>query len=313
MRHFIIAGVLAILAGCGNSVMDSRTATQDAFSRSTDEGLVRDFFPLATGTTWSFGDKATTIRVKDPIRTTFGSAHPIEGLFHQDRIVRRTADNKILELAGNTWRLLFDFSAPEKASWTIESSDSGAGFLDGATVTVVSRSETVTVPYGRYAESIHFAIQPPEGLRDAGVTDMWFVPNVGLVKWSDLWIGGVRTHELSERDSFAPTIPKMPDTSFGTFSGRILEIILASRDDLERGVVGYVLVDGGKGTGQGMDRAMITLRDDTLFLAQDGASREKVVFEELTVGQKVEGRISGPVMESYPVQATASGIMILSE
>jgi hypothetical protein len=313
MRHFILVGVLAILTGCGKGVMDSQVATQEAFRAAGDEGLVRDYFPLVTGMTWSFGDRATTVRVKDPIRTTFGSAHPIEGLFHQDRIVRRTADNKILELVGDRWRLLFDFSAPEKASWTIEPSDSGAGFLDGATVTVISRSEAVTVPYSRYAESNHFAIQPPKGLRDAGVTDMWFVPNVGLVKWSDLWIGGVRTHELSERKSFAPSIPKMPDVSSGSFSGRILEIISAGRVDRENGILGYVLVDGGKGTGQGMDRAKITLRDDTLILAQNGTTKEQVVFDALTVGQKVEGRISGPVMESYPVQATASGIMILAE
>ena len=61
-----------------------------------------------------------------------------------------------------------------------------------------------------------------------------------------------------------------------------------------------------------MDRARITLRDDTMILAQDGTSRQVVVFSALTVGQKVEGIISGPVKESYPVQATASGIMILS-
>ena len=71
--------------------------------------------------------------------------------------------------------------------------------------------------------------------------------------------------------------------------------------------------NGGKGTGQGMDRARLTLRDDSLILVQEGTSRLEVAFSALSIGQKVEGRISGPVMESYPVQATASGIMILSE
>ena len=65
--------------------------------------------------------------------------------------------------------------------------------------------------------------------------------------------------------------------------------------------------------GQGMDRARLTLKDDSLILAQEGTSRLEVAFSALSIGQKVEGRISGPVMESYPVQATASGIMILSE
>jgi hypothetical protein len=175
---------------------------------------------------------------------------------------------------------------------------------------VVSR--TVTVPYGRYAESIHLRIRPRNGLCDAGLTDMWFVPNIGLVKWSTMWIGGVRTHELSDLASYGPTVPKKTDTNSGSFIGRILEITPGTRADLGKGILGYVLVDGEKGTGQGMDRARITLRDDTMILAQDGTSRQVVVFSALTVGQKVEGIISGPVKESYPVQATASGIMILS-
>ena len=65
--------------------------------------------------------------------------------------------------------------------------------------------------------------------------------------------------------------------------------------------------------GQGMDRARLTLKDDSLILAQEGTSRLEVAFSALSIGKKVEGRISGPVMESYPIQATASGIMILSE
>ena len=65
--------------------------------------------------------------------------------------------------------------------------------------------------------------------------------------------------------------------------------------------------------GQGMDGARLTLKDDSLILAQEGTSRLEVAFSALSIGQKVEGRISGPVMESYPIQATASGIMILSE
>ena len=102
-------------------------------------------------------------------------------------------------------------------------------------MTVVSRSEAVNAPYGRYEGSIHFAIQPPEGLMDAGVTDMWFVPNIGLVKWSSVWIDGVHSFELSNLCSFTPSIPKMPDTSSGSFSGRILEITQATQADRDRG------------------------------------------------------------------------------
>ena len=107
--------------------------------------------------------------------------------------------------------------------------------------------------------------------------------------------------------------PQDAGPSSGSFSGRILEITQATQADRDRGILGYALVDGGKGTGQGKDRARLTLRDDSLILAQEGTSRLEVAFSALSIGQKVEGRISGPVMESYPIQATASGIMILSE
>ena len=132
-------------------------------------------------------------------------------------------------------------------------------------MTVLSRSEAVNVPYGRYEGSIHFAIQPPEDLMDAGVTDMWFVPNIGLVKWSSVWIGGVHSFELSKLSSFTPY------TSSGSFSGRILEITQATP---------------GR-PGQGMDRARLTLKDDSLILAQEGTSRLEVAFSALSIGQKV--------------------------
>ena len=55
------------------------------------------------------------------------------------------------------------------------------------------------------------------------------------------------------------------------------------------------------------DRARVSVTSDTVFVA-DGADAS---FSDLTEGADVEAWFTGPVAESYPVQATASHVRIL--
>ena len=123
----------------------------------------------------------------------------------QDRVLRETWDGKVMELRGDTWRLLFDLGAEEQATWTIQAPGEQVDLLDGARVTVESRSDAVTTPFGLFAHTIRLALQPRDGLFDAGVSQMWFAPGVGLVKWSESWIGGERMHALTGFEGADPT------------------------------------------------------------------------------------------------------------
>ena len=200
MKTFLYPTIalLLLLGGCGDSIINS-SPTDENVTKPTQNspGTAADYFPLEVGMTWTYGKGASVIRVTDKVETLFGWGYVLEGLL-QNRIVRKNADGNVQELPGKDWRLLFDLGAKEKASWTIDASDGGTeDFLDGTKVTVVSKSEVVEVPYGRFEGSVHLAMRPRTGLADAGITDMWFVPDVGLVKWSEIWIGGVRDFELT--------------------------------------------------------------------------------------------------------------------
>jgi len=93
--------------------------------------------------------------------------------------------------------------------------------------------------------------------------------------------------------------------------GTITDILQADAQSREEGIIGSVLIEGVIEEDTEFDKASVTITDKTRVLEQKGEDRLSVTFESLKIGQRVEARFTGPVMESYPVQATASEIVIL--
>ena len=80
----------------------------------------------------------------------------------------------------------------------------------------------------------------------------------------------------------------------------------------EKGILGRILIEGTKESDTHFDKANVTVTSQTkVFREQDG-ERKPGAFTDLKKGQQVEARFTGPVMESYPVQAAAGEITILS-
>jgi beta-N-acetylhexosaminidase len=77
------------------------------------------------------------------------------------------------------------------------------------------------------------------------------------------------------------------------------------------GLVGSVLVEGNIEGDTQFDKASIAITSETQIFEQVEQERRPATFEALQVGQKVEAWFTGPVAESYPVQAVASDIVIL--
>lgn len=98
-----------------------------------------------------------------------------------------------------------------------------------------------------------------------------------------------------------PWVPSDPPAITG-------RIVLATPSDTG-GVGGGILVEG---TGTVGDKAALDVTDATTILTQakDG-SVSSATFADLTVGRRVSVWITGPVRESYPVQAEASTILIV--
>jgi hypothetical protein len=71
------------------------------------------------------------------------------------------------------------------------------------------------------------------------------------------------------------------------------------------------LIEGPIADGTRFDKASVRITSETRIWVQQGAERRPASVEDLADGRQVEARFTGPVAESYPVQATASEIVIL--
>jgi len=77
------------------------------------------------------------------------------------------------------------------------------------------------------------------------------------------------------------------------------------------GILGSVLIEGKLQSDTSFDKASVTVTDKTKIYREDAQGRHLVDFSYLRVGQIVAATFTGAVAESYPVQATASEIVIL--
>jgi endonuclease/exonuclease/phosphatase family metal-dependent hydrolase len=94
--------------------------------------------------------------------------------------------------------------------------------------------------------------------------------------------------------------------------GRITNIHRARSDNGGSDkLLGNVLIEGVKEADTNFDKASVRVTNETRIFDQRGKERKQVSFDDLKTGQKVAARFNGPVMESYPVQATAVEIVIL--
>jgi len=78
------------------------------------------------------------------------------------------------------------------------------------------------------------------------------------------------------------------------------------------GMLGSVLIEGEIEEDTEFDRASVTVMEETVIYEQLGEEVVEAAFSDLQAGQRVEAAFTGPVAESYPVQATAAEIVILA-
>jgi beta-N-acetylhexosaminidase len=79
------------------------------------------------------------------------------------------------------------------------------------------------------------------------------------------------------------------------------------------GGVARVLIEGAKEPDTEVDKASVTVMAETRLFISRGGERKPAGLAALEEGQRVEAIFTGPVRESYPVQATAAEITILEK
>jgi hypothetical protein len=167
-----------------------------------------EYFPLHSEITWTYGGNPLEIARTITLREV--ADHP--GQYAWDgplgnQTVSATEQGVLVDVSEGEVRPLLDFRAGAGQSWTISASND---LVDGTSVTVVEILGKKTVPFGTFENVIHFQMQPPERLRDAGLTDLWFAPKVGLIAYQKITIAGPQTYELivtSVPDSDPVTLP----------------------------------------------------------------------------------------------------------
>lgn len=75
--------------------------------------------------------------------------------------------------------------------------------------------------------------------------------------------------------------------------------------------LGYARIVGTREEDTQYDRADVTIDRSTVIVRTRAGSREALAFDSLRTGMKVEATFTGPVMESYPVRATAATIVVI--
>jgi len=190
-----------------------------------------DLFPAQVGMSWTYAgspmEMARSVRIVGEEITADGSLYVWWDGFQGRHAVRKDADGRVLSLRAGEWQMLFDLVANEGTTWTIGKGGEGEDLLDGSTVTVVSRSAQIRVPYGAFEPCVELGLRPDPGLADAGVTRMWFAPGVGLLKWEETTIAGPQTYELV---NFAyrwepsdTTVVEPADSTAARLTGEVLD------------------------------------------------------------------------------------------
>ena len=112
--------------------------------------------------------------------------------------------------------------------------------------------------------------------------------------------------EDSAQDSEEPTAAVKID-----IRGNITDISEVSAENRERGILGTIRIEGALEEDTNVDQAVVEITEKTRILERDGDEVYSVRFESFEMGQRVQALFTGPVRESYPVQAVAMEIVIL--
>jgi hypothetical protein len=101
------------------------------------------------------------------------------------------------------------------------------------------------------------------------------------------------------------TRPPRPITVDPDFTGVITEI----ESGANRGTLGRILVESQADTT--VDKYIVTIKEDTRVFESQGESHRLTTFAGVTLGDQVQLWFTGPILESFPAQATARQVVIV--
>jgi len=175
------------------------------------------YFPLDPGNRWTYVEEAfgsrTTITVlaleRDAYRVDFGGT--------QTRI-GGPPDSLDIERPGEGFLPYYRFQESTFLHRDLE------GCNDGATLTAVSRTETVTTPAGLFEDCLRLDYERTH-CADAGKISEWWKPEVGLVRWTQASIAGIQSYVLEKIEDLGPRAAFVRGDADGDLSVAITDAV----------------------------------------------------------------------------------------
>jgi len=204
-----LLGVRNDLGAEGGSAVDNAPETLTGLDDATGlseppvaVSLAADYFPLQGGNYWKYekrwGSNVLQEYKVEVLRraysyhyfTFYWLARYFPHASPEERLVCRTYSNNVFEWPRNAhWlNLWYKLGAAVGTKWHFVH-EGGMPCNSPLLATLVSRTDTVTVPAGTFAHCVK-VVYSEHGCADAGMTAEWFAPGVGLVKRVDTSIAG---------------------------------------------------------------------------------------------------------------------------
>jgi Protein of unknown function (DUF3221) len=90
-------------------------------------------------------------------------------------------------------------------------------------------------------------------------------------------------------------------------SGKIVGVLVATNNSTE---VNSILVQGVLTNGNQQGNVSVRITNETQIFSKNGDKLKSISFENLKPGQSVDVTFKGPIIKTYPPQATGSEVTI---
>jgi len=184
------------------------------------------YFPLRSGYEWVY--ERTSPTGSDSWRVSVLEGNVVSARQHylalsgyfagETRLVRVDGRDVVTEAnpAGRSDYLWYLLAAQVGTSWEFQLGPSpsgrpGAECVNGAKVSVASRSDVVSVPAGEFRDVVHLEFRTQ--CADAGPVGEWFAPGVGLIRRTETTFAGEVVSELASAQLGDVTFPHLGYTT----------------------------------------------------------------------------------------------------
>lgn len=162
---------------------------------SLASAAIPEYLPLAVGNGWLYrsegklGKDTRTMDVSGT-QTIAGRTYFTLNMFGADTPVRMNENGDVVfyNLKTKAEESFLPFSASDNNVFATP--------IENCTSTgqIVAREEKISVPFGDYTNVLHIKFTP--SCADAGLSDAWFLPYIGLLRYTVTTIAGPRTYDL---------------------------------------------------------------------------------------------------------------------